>query len=345
MPEAGGNQIVDDSGITIQSEPGVDSVRFLRQIGSPTLAMPDIPPPNPGDAFFGPTFTFTPGPVVVIPAPPGVVVAPSNYTTKGGSVGVNTLVRNAGAPRTYQMQFTPAALGGLPVGARITELRFRLSTNAAPGLTFPPDNTTWSDYEVTLAQAANPIANMNSIFAANMLSPVLVKDGALSINANSFATGTIPHPFNSFVVFDTPYVYQGGDLVMLFSHNGSDSLTNAFLDAASSTSPGYGTAYRAFSANSFNATSGIQASLTVVQIVFAPSISQTIFLNGTDVVIAGTGGLPGGTYQILVSTNIALPISQWTPVATNLFDGSGTFHYTNAINADLPAQLFRIALP
>ena len=341
MPVSGANDIVGDPA-TFQSAPGVGLVRFLRQIGSPTLAMPDIGPPYLGAMWFGPTFTYTPGPWVVVPVPPAVV-APSNYTTIGGSGGLNTLVRNANAPRTYQMQFTPAALGGLPVGARITGLRFRLSTNTFTA--FPTNTVTWSDYEITLAKAANPISTMGTGFGTNMLSPVLVKSGALSINPNAFTTSASPNPFGSFVVFDTPYVYQGGDLVMLFTHPGSDSVNTTFLDAATTTSPGYGTAYRALSASIFSASTGTAASATIVQIVFTPSISETISRAGTNVVISGTGGLFGETYNLLTSTNLASPMSKWTPVATNVFDGSGGFRYTNAIKANLPAQLFRTALP
>ncbi len=339
MPESGANQIVD-YGATVQSATGISLVGYLRQIGSPTLAMPDTPPPTLDNAYFGPTFTFTLGPL----APSGAVVAPGSYTTTHGTTGVNTLLRNAGAPRTYQMQFSPAALGGLPVGASITELRFRLDTNATITV-FPTNTVTWSDYEVTLAQAANPISGMSTNFASNLLSPVLVKSGALSLSPNSFTTSASPNPFGSLVVSDTPYVYQGGDLVMLFRHPGSDSASTAFLDALNSSTPGYGTDFRAFSATSFSATFGIQASVTIAQIVFTYAPRETISRDGTNVVIVGTDGPPGGTYHIMTSTNITLPISQWIPLATNLFDSSGSFRYTNAIDADLPARFLRIALP
>jgi len=337
MPVSGANNIVSDPA-TFQSASGVSFVGFLRQIGSPTLAMPDTGPPYLGAIWFGPTFTFTLGPA----APSGAVVAPGNYIATSGTGGLNTLLRNSGAPRTYQMQFSAAALGGLPVGARITELRFRLITNS---VAFPTNTVTWSDYQVTLAQAANSISAMSTNFAANMLAPVLVKNGALSLSANSFTTGANPNQFGSFVVFDTPYVYQGGDLVMLFSHTGSDSASAAFLDAVTSTTPGYGTDFHALSATSFNAADGASTSVTIAQIVFTYSPGAAIFLDGTNVVIVGTNGPPGGSYHLMASTNSALPISQWTPVAASQFDGSGSFRFTNAINADLPAWFFRIALP
>jgi len=241
------------------------------------------------------------------------------------------------------MQFTPDVLGGLPAGARITQLRFRVSTNTAAN--FPVATVTWSDYEVTLAQAANPISSMSTNFQANLQNPVLVKDGALSIGANQFSAGGNPNPFGTLVVLDTPYAYQGGDLVMQFTHNGSDSTNTAFLDAANSSSPSYGTSFRALSANAFGATSGTAASVTIVEIVFTPTITQTIARTGNQVIINGAGGLAGATYRILNATNVALPLVQWTPIVTNQFSASGGFSYTNVIQPNLRAQYFRVILP
>jgi hypothetical protein len=312
-----------------------------------------VPPPN----FVGQdTLTFTAfdsfgnsatGTVVINvlagPAAPTAVVAPDDYTSAAGNTGLNTLVRSIGAPRTYQMQFTPDALGGLPAGARITQLLFRVSTSTAAN--FPVATVTWSDYEVTLAQAANPISSMSATFQANLRNPALVKNGALSIGANQFTAGGNPNPFGTLVVLDTPYVYQGGDLVMQFTHSGSDSTNTAFLDGASTSSPGYGTSFRALSANTFGATSGTAASVTIVEIVFTPTITQTIAHTGNQVILNGTGGLAGAPYRILTSTNVTFPLVQWTPVVTNHFGASGGFSYTNVIQPNLRAQFFRVILP
>jgi hypothetical protein len=275
---------------------------------------------------------------------PPSVVAPDDYTTVPGNSGLNTLIRGIGLPRTYQMQFTPDALGGLLAGARITELRFRIYTNAA--VSFPVTTVTWSDYEVRLAQAANSITSMSTNFSANLLNPVLVKDGPMSVAANNFSSGAYPNPFGSFVVLDTPYVYQGGDLVMQFTHTGSDSTNTTFLDAATSAAPGYGTSFRAISANSFAATSGIAASVTIVEIVTAASsITQTITRNGNQIIINGTGGQSGANYRLLATTNVELPIGQWTPIVTNQFGASGGFSYTNVTQPNTPGQYFRVSMP
>jgi len=279
------------------------------------------------------------GPAPVAPT----VVAPDDYASVAGNGGLNTLVRSISAPRTYQMQFTPDVLGGLPAGARITQLLFRLATNSP--VNFPAGTVTWSDYEVTLAQAANPVATMSTTFAANLRNPVLVKGGVLSIGANQFSAGGNPNAFGTLVVLDTPYVYQGGDLVMQFTHPGSDSASTALLDAASIATPGYGTSFRAFSATTFGATSGTAASVTIVGIVFTPIITQTIARTGNQVVINGTGGLAGATYRILMATNVALPLVQWTPIVTNQLSVSGGFSYTNVIQPNLRAQYFRVVSP
>jgi len=132
---------------------------------------------------------------------------------------------------------------------------------------------------------------------------------------------------------------------MLFTHTGSDSASNPFLDAASSSSPGYGISFRAVSANTFRASSGSSASVTIVQIVFTPTITQAITRAGNQVMVNGAGGLAGETYRILTSTNVALPAAQWTPLTTNQFGASGDFGYTNLIQPNRPAQYFRVTLP
>jgi hypothetical protein len=280
--------------------------------------------------------------VNVLPGPTSVV-APDDYTSVPSNNGLNSLIRGTNAPRTYQMQFTPDALGGLPTGARITGLRFRLSTNNFAD--FPVATVKWSDYEVTLAQAANPISTMSATFSANLLNPVLVKDGLLSIGANNFSAGAVPNSFAMLFALDTPYVYQGGDLVMQFTHGGSDSTNTATLDAATTASPGYGTSFRAISANTFGASTGAAASVTIVEIVFTPTVTQAISRAANQLVISGGGGLGGATYQILTATNVALPANQWTPIVTNQFGTNGGFNYTNAIPPNVPAQYFRVVLP
>jgi hypothetical protein len=71
-----------------------------------------------------------------------------------------------------------------------------------------------------------------------------------------------------------------------------------------------------------------------------PGIS-VVNLSGTNVILSATNGIAGGTYYVFSSTNLALPLSQWTPVATNVLSESGNFT-TTVTNANTTTQQFFI---
>jgi autotransporter-associated beta strand protein len=67
----------------------------------------------------------------------------------------------------------------------------------------------------------------------------------------------------------------------------------------------------------------------------------TIVPSGTDLIISGANGIPGAEYHVLVSTNAALPVAQWTSIATNFFAGTDfQFTLSNAINPATPQQFY-----
>jgi len=55
-----------------------------------------------------------------------------------------------------------------------------------------------------------------------------------------------------------------------------------------------------------------------------PTIGSTT-LSGGNLVLAGTGGTPGGGYTWLTSTNVAAPLSTWTTNSTGVFSANGAF--------------------
>ena len=54
----------------------------------------------------------------------------------------------------------------------------------------------------------------------------------------------------------------------------------------------------------------------------------SITISGTNIVISGSGGTPGVGYSLLSSPDLSAPISSWTLVLNNVFDGSGNFSET-----------------
>jgi PKD repeat protein len=67
---------------------------------------------------------------------------------------------------------------------------------------------------------------------------------------------------------------------------------------------------------------------------------------GTNLVLNGTNGQSGGTYYVLTTTNIALPLTQWTRLATNLMTTSGNFTITvtNTVNPAASQQFYTLLL-
>ena len=62
-------------------------------------------------------------------------------------------------------------------------------------------------------------------------------------------------------------------------------------------------------------------------------------------VISGSGGPASSNYYLLSSTNLALPLANWTRVVTNQFDSNGNFIFTNASSTNIPQKFFRLQLP
>lgn len=67
---------------------------------------------------------------------------------------------------------------------------------------------------------------------------------------------------------------------------------------------------------------------------------NAITLSGMNLIVSGTNGPASGKYFFLTSTNITLPISNWTPISTNTFDASGNFIFTNPINPGSPSLFY-----
>jgi len=70
-----------------------------------------------------------------------------------------------------------------------------------------------------------------------------------------------------------------------------------------------------------------------------------ISANASGIVLSGSGGATNGTYYLLASTNLALPLIRWPRVATNQFDANGNFIFTNAFGTNSPQSFYRLQMP
>ena len=74
-----------------------------------------------------------------------------------------------------------------------------------------------------------------------------------------------------------------------------------------------------------------------------PPIFGSAGVYGGNLVFNGSHGTAYAAYYLLGSTNLALPVSHWTRVSTNWFDGLGRFALTNSPAPDR-SQFFALQL-
>ncbi len=69
-----------------------------------------------------------------------------------------------------------------------------------------------------------------------------------------------------------------------------------------------------------------------------------ISLSGSSLIITGTNGTAGQTYNILTSTNLALPLGNWTVLPASTFS-SGNFSITNTVDPSARQNYYLIRTP
>lgn len=214
-------------------------------------------------------------------APAQSTVCPNTYANTRGTGSSNTLLRDAGNPRTFMIGIAGSELGAISPGDTIQGFSVRAGFTSNPAQ-WPPTDAVWNNYDVQLGPAV-PLVNWTTALAANFAAPpLLARSGPLRIPANTFTNNAaLPAPLpNAWGEFywdlQHPYVYTGGDLAVLFTHTGSN-LSGSFVyvdyQAVLGSMVGY-------TASSYQATTGTR--------VLSPSILRVHYGYGAG--CAGTGG-------------------------------------------------------
>ena len=85
-----------------------------------------------------------------------------------------------------------------------------------------------------------------------------------------------------------------------------------------------------------------------IQVFGVPTLPLAVSsstVSGSNLILAGAGGTPGGTYSWLTSTNAAAALSTWTTNTTGVFDSYGSFSTSLPINTNQPATFFLLKTP
>ena len=72
-----------------------------------------------------------------------------------------------------------------------------------------------------------------------------------------------------------------------------------------------------------------------------PVVTQAL-MSGGSFIFSGTNGTANADYHVLASTDVTLPVAQWTEIASDVFDINGNFAITNPVSPSLPQQFYRI---
>lgn len=72
-----------------------------------------------------------------------------------------------------------------------------------------------------------------------------------------------------------------------------------------------------------------------------------VSLSGDNLAFTVSNAIPGTVYRVLATTNLALPLNQWTPAATNISSATGNFTITltNAVTANVRSQFYILQSP
>ena len=71
----------------------------------------------------------------------------------------------------------------------------------------------------------------------------------------------------------------------------------------------------------------------------------SVTLAGTNLLLSGGNGAARWNFYLLASTNLSLPLLNWSAVATSSFDASGNFALTNGVSPNQPRQFYLLKLP
>ena len=129
-----------------------------------------------------------------------------------------------------------------------------------------------------------------------------------------------------------------GDTIKLFSASNYAGAFSGIVPAA----PGTGLIWNT---NWISVDGTIFVSSTNSAFITPPRITSARIFGGKLAVAGTNGNAPGTSFYTLTSTNLALPLTNWTVISTNQFGPGGGFNFTNTFDSSKAQQFFILRLP
>jgi hypothetical protein len=266
--------------------------------------------------------------LLTVASSPVITVQPTNQSMAVGATATLAVTAVGIEPLSYQWWVD------------VTNLVNGATTNV---LTINDAQTTNSgSYTVIVMNSAGSVTSSNALLTVTNIATVLtLQPGSQTVRVGSTVTfsvdGTAQSPFFLQWLKDGTNLTDGtnvsGSII-----SGSTTAQLVIINAQTSDS---GTYWIVVS----NAWGVLASSNAVLTVILPLSFGNIIAAGDGGFILSGTGGGSNGTYYVLTSSNLLVPLDSWTPVATNQFDGEGGFIFTNTMQTDAPQLFYLLQLP
>ncbi len=267
----------------------------------------------------------------------------------GGAIsGSGTLTQEGAATLTLNGTNTYTGATTLSAGTLVLGQSASISNSASISL------AAGTTFDVSALSSPYALSTSNSLSASGTAATVATINGpsaGVNFGSQPISLTFAPQTFNGDTSHPALNIAQGalalGGNVIKVRNSGGSALgpgIYTLISVAGGTISGSatlsgnvtGAGLAAHTAASLSVTNG---SLNLV-VAPPPPAFNSVVVTGGNIVLSGTNGPAGATYVALMTTNVTLPLSSWTPISTNTFSGTGTFSVTNAISG--PRGFFAI---
>jgi fibronectin-binding autotransporter adhesin len=187
-----------------------------------------------------------------------------------------------------------------------------------------------STFDVGLPNSTGTLTVTNAVSLGGT-TQIQISRGSAPNATELISDAAITNNGGALVVNNIGATLQPGDTFTLF-----DSTIGSYIGSFSSiTLP-------ALSGSESWNTNDLYINGTISVVAPTPLSFSSITTSGKNIVLSAVGGTPGGQVTILTSTNLQLPLSQWSTLTTGNFDSNGDFTYTvtGALNSGQPQQFY-----
>jgi hypothetical protein len=274
--------------------------------------------------------------ILTVASSPVIITQPTNQGVAVGSNATFAVTAVGFAPLSYQWWVNGTNLlvnGSQTNGATISGV-----TNNVLTISNAQTNDSGNYYSVTVTNSSGSMTSSNALLTVTNIPPaILVPPTNQTVGVGStvtnvvIATGTPPLSYQ--------WQVNGTNLVDGGRFSGATTNLLTITNAQTSDSGSYSVTVM----GPGGSVTSSNAVLTVI--VPLPDFGKIIAAGDGSFILSGTGGGANGTYYVLTSSNLLIPLTNWMYIATNQFDGSGNFIFTNAAPTNAPQWFYILQLP